>query len=92
MEPWDTAFLRGVHFLARQRWMRRLSARVDAFQRMVENEIETYDRRLASPDELLALLLRFFAPVKQEIRWGKFQFIGAPRAEASRRAPGPASR
>lgn len=85
VEPWDTPFLRLVHWLSRQGWMRRLSPTFDAFQWMYEEEASTYDRWLAAPEAVRARLHARFAPERERVALGKLWFMGAPR----RGAPGP---
>lgn len=91
-EPWPTPFLAGVHALARRHWVRRLSKKVDAFQTMVDQEIETYSRWLARPREILALLGDAFLADEQRIGWGKLSFLGRPRKGAGTLGEGGAPR
>ena len=79
VEPWPTPFLEALHLLARNRLVRRLSRRVDAFQTMVEHEIETYTAWLSRSTEIRALLLRYFEPRLLRVRLGKLVFAGSPR-------------
>jgi ubiquinone/menaquinone biosynthesis C-methylase UbiE len=83
VEPWLTAFLRTVHFLSRQTLVRRLSARVDALQRMIEREQETYDAWLSRPEQIKSLLTSRFETESLAISFGKIQFSGRTRVVSS---------
>jgi ubiquinone/menaquinone biosynthesis C-methylase UbiE len=79
VEPWRTPFLDMVHTISRLRAARRVSVKIDAFARMMEEEAETYFNWLGCPDPLLETLHKHFQPVRQRIAWGKLMFLGTPR-------------
>lgn len=88
VEPWDTPFLRFVHAVARQSFARSLWPRIDAFQTMVENEIETYSQWLRAGAKIQAALRRRFTCELQHVRWGKMCFVGRPKATGIAHAGG----
>ncbi len=79
VEPWDTLFLRAVHAASRLAPVRRLSAKVDAFARMVELERTTYEDWLARPDDVTDALARAFTAERRAVGWGKLAWVGRPR-------------
>lgn len=81
-EPWPTPFLALVHALARRPWVRRLSRKADAFQTMVEHELETYRPWLASSREILEQVHAAFVIERQRIAWGKISWLGRPRKDS----------
>jgi ubiquinone/menaquinone biosynthesis C-methylase UbiE len=87
VEPWSTPFLTAVHALSRQRPIRRLWKKMDAFERMYELEHTTYDAWLGQPAAILAIVRRHLEPVVLQQRWGKLMVL-ARRAVPDR---GPAN-
>ena len=79
VEPWRTPFLDFVHFVSGISVVRRLSAKMDAFATMVENEIRTYKQWLDQPELIRKVAHRHFVPVRESMAWGKWNFVGAPR-------------
>ena len=79
VDLWSTPFLETLHLLARNRLVRRLSRRIDAFQTMVEHEIETHTAWLSRSKEIRALLMRYFEPRLLQVRLGQLIFAGSPR-------------
>jgi ubiquinone/menaquinone biosynthesis C-methylase UbiE len=79
VEPWLTPFLSCAHFACRRPLARRLSDKVDVLATMIEYERRTYEQWLAQPDLILGTVLKYFVPVRQEIGWGKWSFVGHPR-------------
>ncbi|HZR26884.1 MAG TPA: class I SAM-dependent methyltransferase [Vicinamibacterales bacterium] len=78
VEPWSTPFLTVVHAVSRQMLARRLSKRVDAFERMYELERTTYDAWLARPDAILSIVRRYVEPICLKRGWGKLMLLGRP--------------
>jgi ubiquinone/menaquinone biosynthesis C-methylase UbiE len=78
VEPWLTAFLRLVHLVSGNRFMRHLSPKLDALATMIDYEAETYQAWLAQPDLILGLVRARFAPLRQVFAWGKWSFVGTP--------------
>jgi len=76
VEPWDTPYLRAVHWACRQRPLRRLSPKLDALACMIARERETYSNWLSRPEEILAALAAEFPTEYQRIAWGKFAWMG----------------
>jgi SAM-dependent methyltransferase len=79
VEPWDTPFLRLVHFASRQPVARRMWDKLDAFAVMTEHEAATYFAWLARPDVVLGVLRRHFEAEHCSMRWGKLRFLGRKR-------------
>ena len=76
VEPWNTPFLRLIHFTSERKIVRRFSAKIDAFATMVHYEKETYYNWLEQPGEIEKLLeTHFKSALKQKTR-GKIFFIG----------------
>jgi ubiquinone/menaquinone biosynthesis C-methylase UbiE len=82
VEPWLTPFLRVVHKVSEQRLARAMSAKIDAFAVMTENEKETYDRWLASPEMILDRFRAYFDIERQNVAWGKLALVGRRRRHA----------
>jgi SAM-dependent methyltransferase len=80
VEPWLTPFLRFVHAAAQNPLARRLSVKLDALATMIENERQTYENWLNRPKEISALARRYFQPEHESFAWGKWNFVGRPRA------------
>ncbi len=80
VEPWLTPFLRFVHGVAEIPLARRLSAKLDALAVMIENERQTYDNWLGRPREISQLARRHFLVEHESFAWGKWNFVGRPRA------------
>ena len=78
IEPWLTPSLRIVHWICEQPLARRLSPKVDALACMIQEERETYERWLHSPDELLGVIGRHVSPHVMRRRWGKLIVVGSP--------------
>lgn len=79
VEPWRTPFLDFVHFVSEISIVRRLSAKMDAFAIMVENEIPTYKQWLDQPGLIKKMARAHFVPVHESFAWGKWDFVGTPR-------------
>jgi len=79
VEPWLTPFLRLVHASCEQAVCRKLSARVDALATMIQYERETYEQWLGSPQPVMALFTKHFAPMHVSMAWGKLSFVGSPK-------------
>ena len=76
VEPWPTPFLELVHRIGSSPVTRRVSRRLDALMTMIEHERETYERWLAQPNGIVAILTSAFEPIRMEQRWGKLLFVG----------------
>lgn len=79
VEPWSTPFLTFVHALSRQRPLRAISKKLDAFERMYELERSTYDAWLGHPSAILSIVERHVEPLQLRRRRGKLMLIGRPR-------------
>ena len=79
VEPWLTPFLRLVHLVCGNWFVRRLSPKLDALKTMIDYEAQTYEQWLTQPDLILAQVGARFAPVRQIFAWGKWSFLGTPR-------------
>jgi SAM-dependent methyltransferase len=80
VEPWLTPFLRFVHTAAQNPLARRLSVKLDALATMIENERQAYENWLGRPEEISQLVQRYFQPEHESFAWGKWNFVGRPRA------------
>jgi len=76
VEPWNTPFLRMVHFASANPVARMAWGKLDAFQQLYEHEKETYDRWRNNPNLVLKLLRDRFVVEKCRPRWGKLYFLG----------------
>lgn len=79
VEPWLTPFLRCVHAIADNALARRWSAKLDALATMIDHERSTYENWLGRPAEIRALAQKYFAPLHESFRWGKWNFLGRPK-------------
>lgn len=76
VEPWNTLFLKFVHWAAANPLARRTSNRLDAFQQLYLHEQATYDRWRNNPDVVLEVLCGRFHTERCSERWGKLYFMG----------------
>ena len=79
VEPWNTPFLRMVHWGCNRAMARRCWGKLDALATMIERERATYENWLGRPQQILDLLQSHFVPEQQSISWGKLGFVGHPR-------------
>ncbi|HET6930660.1 MAG TPA: class I SAM-dependent methyltransferase [Candidatus Acidoferrum sp.] len=80
VEPWLTPFLRFVHVVTENLLARRLSVKLDALATMIDYERQTYENWLGRPQEISQLANRYFEPEFESFAWGKWNFVGRPRA------------
>jgi ubiquinone/menaquinone biosynthesis C-methylase UbiE len=80
VEPWNTPFLKLVHWVTRRRLARRMSPKVDALAAMIEEERTTYEAWLSAPKPILGILKRGIVPLVLRHRWGKLVLVGERRA------------
>jgi SAM-dependent methyltransferase len=78
-EPWPTPYLRLAVWAGRQRALRRLWPKLDAFAAMTERERTTYENWLARPDEIRGLLGKFFACERWFTAAGTLHYLGRRR-------------
>src|SRR5207247_2410198 len=71
VEPWETPFLRLVHWTSQQSLARHLSSKLDAFATMVSYERITYEQWLKSPAVVLDVLRDRFPKHTARMAWGK---------------------
>jgi ubiquinone/menaquinone biosynthesis C-methylase UbiE len=83
VEPWQTPFLRFAHFVSDNPVMRKLWNKLDALATMTEYERPTYENWLCRPGEILDLVRKYFSPLHESFRWGKWNFVGLPRLSTS---------
>lgn len=76
VEPWNTPFLRLIHFISEQKIVRRFSGKFDAFATMVHYEKETYYNWLNRAGEVEKLLDKYFTPIFKQKTLGKLYFVG----------------
>lgn len=84
VEPWQTPFLRFVHLVCRQKMALRCSKKLDALATMIVLETPTYQRWLAAPDEILAIVSQSFEITWQQVGWGKLMLVANPRGAVAR--------
>lgn len=84
VEPWQTPFLRLVHFISENRLARRLWNKLDALAVMTEQERVTYEAWLRQPQMILECLNRYFQPIRIRLRRGKLLYLGEKRDKPSR--------
>lgn len=80
VEPWSTPFLNLVHAICGSSLARKCSTKLDALATMIEHERRTYEQWLTQPQLVLRLAEEYFVPVRQSFGWGKWRFLGTPRA------------
>ncbi|MGA2810175.1 MAG: class I SAM-dependent methyltransferase [Candidatus Acidiferrum sp.] len=80
VEPWNTPFLRFVHVVCESPLARKYSVKLDALATMIEHERPTYEQWLTHPQLVLSLAEKYFTPLRQSFAWGKWRFLGVPRA------------
>jgi len=76
VEPWETTFLKLVHFTCRRPMLRRAWGKLDALASMIEREHGTYFHWLQHPQVVLSALSQLFVPEVQRASWGKLNFVG----------------
>ena len=79
VEPWNTPFLRLVHWFCHRAMARRFWGKLDALSTMIERERATYENWLARPQQILDLLQSHFIREQQSLSWGKLVFVGRPK-------------
>lgn len=79
VEPWQTPYLKMVHFLSRQKIVRLLSPKFDAFETMTHYESGTYFNWLKSKKDIRGLLDLYFDAELLKVSWGKIRFIGTAK-------------
>ena len=79
VEPWRTPFLTFAHFFSDNPLVRRLSRKLDALATMTEYERPTYENWLSRPEEISGLARKYFVPLHESLRWGKWSFVGRPQ-------------
>ena len=81
VEPWSTPFLTAVHALSRQRLVRRLSKKFDAFERMYELERSTYDAWIGRPAAILDIIRHHLEPIVLRQSRGKLMLLARAARE-----------
>lgn len=76
VEPWDTPFLRFVHWVSSMPLARRLWDKLDAFEELYIHEKETYDQWRFNPGPTLQILRSAFEVERLDQKWGKLMFVG----------------
>jgi len=77
VEPWDTPFLRFVHWLCTLPSARLLWPRLGTLATMIEREAVTYHAWLGRPDEVWPALTKGFDTVQKKIALGKLSWLGS---------------
>jgi SAM-dependent methyltransferase len=80
VEPWDTFFLRSVHWASANRFLRARIEKFDAFATMVEEEQATYFVWLSSAAFVRSEVERQFKPKLNRFSWGKWIFVGGKQS------------
>jgi len=76
IEPWQTLFLKVIHFACEKSIIRRAWGKLDALAAMIEQEKQSYFHWLSRPDFILSTLSKFFVPELRKTGWGKLKFVG----------------
>ena len=76
VEPWTTPFLQLAHFCLKVGFFRRIYPKLDALAVMTEHELTTYSTWLDHPREVRALAEKYFEPVLDRAKLGKWYFLG----------------
>jgi SAM-dependent methyltransferase len=79
VEPWPTPFLHVVHWLCRVPLARKLYPKLDALATMIELERRTYEGWLATSQEILGTLERYFVSRRRRTGLGKLHYVGVAR-------------
>lgn len=79
IEPWQTPFLRFVHFVTDQPLVRKLYAKGDALATMTEQERVTYEQWLGNSKTIMAAFSEHFTAKSSQTSWGKLAYSGTPR-------------
>lgn len=82
VEPWNTPFLRFVHWITRKPLVRRWNPRFDAFATMVEEEWETYQQWLTNGPLIKAAFAKVFPVLECRFAWGKCRIIARKPPES----------
>jgi ubiquinone/menaquinone biosynthesis C-methylase UbiE len=80
VEPWNTPFLRFVHVVCENPLARKFYVKLDALATMIEHERRTYEQWLTQPQLVLTVAQKHFVTERQSFSWGKWKFLGTPRA------------
>jgi len=79
VEPWETPFLRLIHFLSERKLIRAISGKFEAFDTMTRYEAITYFQWINGSSEISALLDKYFNSTYFEKGMGKLFFIGSKK-------------
>ncbi|MDQ3748683.1 MAG: class I SAM-dependent methyltransferase [Acidobacteriota bacterium] len=79
VEPWETPFLRLIHFLSERKLIRAISNKFDAFDTMTRYEAKTYFQWINASSEVLGLLDKYFISIYFEKGMGKLFYIGSKK-------------
>ncbi len=79
VEPWETAFLRLIHFLSERKLIRTISGKFEAFDTMTRYEAKTYFQWIKASSEVLSLLDKYFTSIYFEKGMGKLFYIGSKK-------------
>jgi len=79
VEPWESPFLRLIHFLSERKLMRAISNKFEAFDTMTRYEAKTYFQWINSSSEVLDLLDKHFTSIFFEKGMGKLFYIGSKK-------------
>ena len=80
VEPWDTLFLRGVHWASANKLFRARIKKFDAFATMVEEDQTTYFAWLSSAALVRSEVECRFNPKMNRFGWGKWMFVGGKQS------------
>ena len=77
VEPWETPFLRLIHFLSERKLIRTISNKFEAFDTMTRYEAKTYFQWINASNEILGLLDKYFTSIHFNKGLGKLFYIGS---------------
>lgn len=76
VEPWQTPFLRFVHFMMGIGLVRKLSKQVDTYATLCALEGRTFEPWLKESDAIIERLQFYSDVLTLRLRWGKLMFVG----------------
>lgn len=83
VEPWQTPFLRFVHFMMGIGLVRKLSKRVDTYATLCALERRTFEPWLRESDAIIERLQFYSDVLTLRIRWGKLMFVGIRKEDVA---------
>lgn len=76
VEPWQSPYLRFVHFIMGISLVRKLFKRIETYAMLCALERETFEAWLSQPEMILQKLRSYNEALTLRIEWGKLMFVG----------------